>query len=289
MSSPEGPHAEACEKGERPRKMTNDRLSSISDVMISSVFLCFILTLVSTRAASGRPPTTDAEVNSKEVGVAYREKWTATLSGVERGCAGVDQDRPHGGAASGVMAIEAGQFNAAAGLSQSVSAKRYRGRRVSIEAYMATEDVASGTLLAAGTSAAAFLEVQVISQKTSADNLERCQSTSMTGTVDWQKVTLSFDVARDADVLTLGALLVGKGKAWVDDFRLVDVGRAAERALSCVDAFPLRRLFGTHIEFRADWPDLLNADFEEKPPFYIEPRLRKTCKAEAGGNRMSPP
>jgi hypothetical protein len=48
------------------------------------------------------------------------------------------------------------------------------------------------------------------------------------GTADWKEFQVVLDVAADAEEIFFGFLLIGKGQAWVDDFKVSAVGKDVE-------------------------------------------------------------
>jgi len=128
----------------------------------------------------------------------------------------IDRDRPRAGAASlrleSAPATEAG-FGT---ITSSVDAAPYRGRRVRLTGAVRAIPADDGKV-------GLWLRVdRPDGQRGFFDNMDR---QPITGS-NWADYSIEGDVAADATRVVFGLLLVGHGRAWLDDVRLDDIGPA---------------------------------------------------------------
>ena len=98
-------------------------------------------------------------------------------------------------------------------LMQSFKANGYHGKRVRMSAWVRTENADSAQL---------WLRLDSAKGMVGFDNMNNRQ---VRGTVDWKKYDIVLDVPASAVNIAFGALLAGKGQAWVDDFVFEVVGK----------------------------------------------------------------
>ncbi len=88
---------------------------------------------------------------------------------------------------------------------------RFSGKKLTLKGYIKTENVSDFAGL--------WMRVDGNSGVLSFDNM---QSQGLKGTNDWKEYTISIDFdEEEAKSVYVGALLVGKGKIWLDNFHLL--------------------------------------------------------------------
>lgn len=97
---------------------------------------------------------------------------------------------------------------------QNSLADKYLGKRIRMTGLLKTKDVSNW----------AGLWLRVDDKKSynflSFDNMKDGKTDrSIHGTTEWSKYEIVLDVPIDASILAYGALLVGKGQIWFDDFK----------------------------------------------------------------------
>jgi hypothetical protein len=145
--------------------------------------------------------------------------WPADWGGGPAGYEpGVDQKVVHGGKQSGRIrsaGVEEGGGPAFGTLVQGFDPGAYRGQRIRYSGYVRSEKAEGG-------GAALWMRVDgAKSGETLAfDNMH---GREITGTRDWTKCEIVLDVPKGAATINFGALLAGKGTAWVDDLQIEKV------------------------------------------------------------------
>lgn len=91
----------------------------------------------------------------------------------------------------------------------------YEGSFIQLEGYMKTQEVANGF-------AGLLLRVDGDGTSLVFDNME---SQNVKGTRDWEKYTIKLPFPEGAEQIYVAGILVGKGKAWFDDFVLTIDGK----------------------------------------------------------------
>jgi erythromycin esterase len=127
---------------------------------------------------------------------------------------GIDREVVHGGQASGFVRMTGARPHEFGTLVQSVRAEPYRGRRIRLAGFLKTEGANDGAGL--------WMRVDGTDAILTFDNMD---SRRICWTRDWQEVDVVLDVAQKARTITFGLILVGDGKAWVDDLRIEVVGK----------------------------------------------------------------
>ncbi len=98
--------------------------------------------------------------------------------------------------------------------------KTFQGKTIELKAYLKTEQVDSGY-------AGLFLRIDGESGSIAFDNMGK---QPVTGTTGWKAYQISLPYnAEAANGIVFGGLLVGKGKAWFDDFQLFIDGKPIEQ------------------------------------------------------------
>lgn len=123
-------------------------------------------------------------------------------------------DAHEGRWAARVMGQGGGAPGAFGNLLQRLDAAPYRGRRVRYRAWMRTE-------LAAGANRAG-LWLRVDRPGGVIGFFDNMEARPITGRTGWTQYEITGEVARDAEAVFVGALLIGEGQAWVDAASLED-------------------------------------------------------------------
>ncbi|MTB51205.1 S41 family peptidase [Lewinella sp. W8] len=93
----------------------------------------------------------------------------------------------------------------------------FGGEKIKLTGYLKTENVTDGF-------AGIWLRLD---PGIAFDNMN---DRGVTGTTDWQQFTIELDLVREVKSIVFGALLVGKGKVWVDDLELTIDGKPLAEA-----------------------------------------------------------
>lgn len=98
-------------------------------------------------------------------------------------------------------------------INQTLSAEDYRGKRVRLKGQVKTKDVEKW--------AGFWLRADDEKKIVAFDNMQR---RGIIGTTGWQPAEIVLDIPPEAEKLTFGLILDGKGKAWMRDvtFEVVD-------------------------------------------------------------------
>jgi len=96
----------------------------------------------------------------------------------------------------------------------------YKGSQIELRAFLKLQDVEDGQI-------GLMLRIDGANGGLQFDNL---QQDNINGTVDWKQYSVTLPLPEDATKIYIGALLVGSGKLWADDFQLlidgVDISKA---------------------------------------------------------------
>ncbi|MFH0982828.1 MAG: AraC family transcriptional regulator, partial [Planctomycetota bacterium] len=100
-------------------------------------------------------------------------------------------------------------------LVQGLNPEAYRGQRIRYSGYVRTDQ-------ADGEGAALWMRVDGAKpgETLAFDNMD---GREVTGTTEWKKCEIVLDVPKEAAKINFGALLGGKGTAWVDDLQFEKV------------------------------------------------------------------
>lgn len=142
------------------------------------------------------------------------------------------------------------------GITQAVSAERWRGARVSYSGWLKTEDVGDGW-------AGLWCRIDgPDGEVLGFDNLAT-SGREIRGTTDWTHRQIVLDVPEDAVHVTFGALLAGDGHLWIDglslgvtrktDLEPTTAASEPHRTLTVVDVKPGERLAGFGFETLRPW------------------------------------
>ncbi len=97
----------------------------------------------------------------------------------------------------------------------------YEGDSITLEGYMKLAEVDGFAGL--------LLRVDGNGQPLAFDNM---QQRNINGTIDWQKYRLTLELPANAEAIYVAGILVGKGRAWFDDFRVLIDGEDIQIAQS---------------------------------------------------------
>lgn len=124
----------------------------------------------------------------------------------------IDTAVRHGGKASAHVRFTGNKAEGFGTLGQVFRADEYRGKRLRMSAWMKTEGVD-----------AAHLWLRLDAERTTVgfDNMD---NRVVKGTTEWRKYDLTLDVPAETVNVAFGVFVVGRGEAWVDDFRFEAVG-----------------------------------------------------------------
>jgi hypothetical protein len=97
---------------------------------------------------------------------------------------------------------------------QTFDARPYRGTRLRLRGYARLSQVSrwAGLLMRIDTPTVTVF-----------DNM---RNRPLQGTANWKRAEIVLDVPQDADEINIGAILLGSGTVWIDDFELDTVPRS---------------------------------------------------------------
>ena len=98
-------------------------------------------------------------------------------------------------------------------LSQGISAEQYRGKHVRLSAMLKSKD-ADGVQF--------FLRIDGSEEKVLA--FRNLGDAPVKGTTEWKRYDIVLDVPKEAQAISYGYYLLGKGEAWADSFKIEVVG-----------------------------------------------------------------
>lgn len=97
----------------------------------------------------------------------------------------------------------------------------YEGNTLELQASMRIEAVTEGF---------AGLLLSLMDENGGNIDFENMEETHLEGTKDWQRYRIRLPLAEETHSIYLGAFLTGKGKVWVDDFKLLVDGKDLSQA-----------------------------------------------------------
>lgn len=122
-----------------------------------------------------------------------------------------DTSIKHGGSQSLRITAVGAHPTMFASAAQVINAGPYRGKRVRLTAWVRTRGAGSARV---------WLRVDGRTMSSVLDNMD---DRPVAGDSEWTRVELVHSIAREADVILIGAMLGGAGSMWVDDFELIEV------------------------------------------------------------------
>jgi C-terminal processing protease CtpA/Prc len=144
--------------------------------------------------------------------------WSASTSDVGYAVQLIEENPKTGKRAALLRSLPTSQANETGGgnLTQAIDATGLRGRRVRFRAAMRMEG--------ADATARAQLSLHVDRAGKQAGFCDKMDDRPVTSR-EWKYYEIVGDIDEDAAVVNIGMILVGKGKAWLDDVSLVDLGK----------------------------------------------------------------
>jgi hypothetical protein len=126
----------------------------------------------------------------------------------------IDRDVKHAGKASCTVKSKADAPKGSGVLVQLFRADDYRGKRLKVTAHVKSKDVEGW----------GGLWVRVDGKDQTGLAFDNMMDRPIKGTLDWKEYEIVLDVPDKAEEIFFGFILVGKGQAWVDDFKVSAVG-----------------------------------------------------------------
>lgn len=95
----------------------------------------------------------------------------------------------------------------------------FKGKKITLEGFMKYENVSDGFV-------GLLIRIDKDGQSVGFDNM---QNQKLQGTSEWKKHTVTIDFKENADEIYVAGILVGKGKAWFDNFKVTIDGKPIEK------------------------------------------------------------
>jgi C-terminal processing protease CtpA/Prc len=95
----------------------------------------------------------------------------------------------------------------------------FKGRKITLEGYLKYEEATDGYV-------GLLLRIEKDEQAIASANM---QNQKLQGTADWKKYSITLDFKENADEIYVGGILIGKGKAWFDNFKVTIDGKPIEK------------------------------------------------------------
>jgi RNA polymerase sigma factor (sigma-70 family) len=175
--------------------------------------------------------------------------WRLVASRPEEFSGGLDHKVFHGGKASAYFALAQGGEDDVIHMTQFIKADDYRGKRLRFTGWVKARDVRVAT----------FPWMRVDGKEAVLQCDDHSKRTPVKGIQDWKQFTIVLDVDKNAANLVLGFTLKGKGRVWLDDFKLEVVD---EKVMSTNQLEAAVR-FGAGHEVEQGLARPTNLDFEE--------------------------
>jgi hypothetical protein len=125
----------------------------------------------------------------------------------------VDTAVKHNGKSSAYIKFIGDKAEGFGTLMQAFKADDYRSKRVRMSAWMKTENTDSAQL---------WMRVDGEKRMLGFDNMD---NRGVKGTTEWKRYEITLDVPENTVNIAFGALVNGKGQAWMDDFQFEVVGK----------------------------------------------------------------
>ncbi|NMO97628.1 helix-turn-helix transcriptional regulator [Paenibacillus lemnae] len=137
--------------------------------------------------------------------------WSITGSRIEEYVVSTDKEEAHLGKCSvRLESVGKAKQDAFVTLMQMCSADPYIGRRIRLTAFVKSEEVKGW----------AGLWMRIDRKSGDMLKFDNMQDRSITGTRDWNLYAVVLDVPESSHAVAFGVLLCGRGKAWVDNFKI---------------------------------------------------------------------
>ncbi len=170
-----------------------------------------LLALTSAGTVQAAGPTA-TETNK----VAMPAGWHLAGSAPAAYSVGLDVAAKHGGKSAALLKSVKDPAGGFGTLMQSISAKKYRGKRLRLAAWVKTDKAVDWAGL--------WMRVDGEGGATLAfDNME---SRAIKGTTEWTRYEVVLDIDKSARSVSFGTLLVGAGALWIDDVELEIVAKS---------------------------------------------------------------
>jgi hypothetical protein len=125
-----------------------------------------------------------------------------------------DTEVKHGGKQSGLIRSTVDAPEGFGTYTQGCQATKYRGKRVRLAGWIKSEGVEGWT----------GLWMRIDGKEKGGLAFDNMNGRPIKGTSDWAQFHVVLDVPDSAEQFFYGCLLVGKGKVWVDDLAIEEVG-----------------------------------------------------------------
>jgi hypothetical protein len=127
---------------------------------------------------------------------------------------GVDRNKVHSGNASAYIRATVEDPEGFGALSQRFKAGSFADKRLRLAGYLRVESVEGW----------AGLWMRIDASNGELEGFDNMENRPVRGTSDWVRREVILNVPADAHAVAIGALLVGSGQVWIDDFVLDVVG-----------------------------------------------------------------
>jgi hypothetical protein len=94
----------------------------------------------------------------------------------------------------------------------------FKGKKITLEGYIKFENVSDGFV-------GLLMRIDKKQESVAFDNMEKQQ---LQGTQDWKKYSITLNFVENTDNIYIGGIVVGKGKAWFDNFKVTIDGKPIE-------------------------------------------------------------
>jgi serine/threonine protein kinase len=137
--------------------------------------------------------------------------WFAAGSAAENYEMTIDNLTKRSGMASARISYVSGNPQLFGTMMQKIKADSFRGKRIMMAAWMRTKDAYRAQL---------WMRIDGPSKLLGFDNMG---NRPVIGTSDWTRYQIVLDVPSETQYVAFGALLIGTGHLWVDDFEFIEV------------------------------------------------------------------
>ncbi|MFD0717605.1 helix-turn-helix transcriptional regulator [Paenibacillus sp. GCM10027626] len=152
---------------------------------------------------------------------------------------GIDFQTTHHGKASGYLDSKGENVGGFATMMQVFKANEYRGRRLQLSGFLKTLNVEQWC----------GLWMRIDGKEQEILQFDNMCNRPVTGTAEWNRYNIVLDVPQSSETISFGALIIGKGRVWVDSLRFDTVSESVPT---------------TNMEEEAEVPDRpVNLNFEE--------------------------
>jgi hypothetical protein len=186
-------------------------MKKLGSILIVAITLFSTLALTDAgRAQAGGPTATDGNKVTKPAG------WFLAGSAPAAYGVGVDNVVKHGGNGAAFLKSIKDPGSEFGTLMQSISAKKYRGKRVRLAAWVKTEKAIGW----------AGLWMRVDGAQGATLAFDNMQDRSIKNTTEWTRYEVVLDVDKSATSISFGTLMEGAGSLWIDDVEVEIVAKS---------------------------------------------------------------